>query len=80
MMRRLIGLFTGMLATTPVLAHDFWLQPVTFVMAAPGEVPMVTYNVSMSQFDDAVTGRRITYQSTLGVRSGMHLFLNRSKL
>lgn len=43
MMRRLIGLFTGMLATTPVLAHDFWLQPVTFVMAAPGEVPMVTY-------------------------------------
>ncbi len=43
MMRRLIGLFTGMLATTPVLAHDFWLQPARFIMAAPGAVPMLIY-------------------------------------
>lgn len=43
MRRLLIGLSTVALATTPVLAHDFWLQPVTFVMATPGEVPVVTY-------------------------------------
>lgn len=43
MMRRLIGLSAGLLATTPVLAHDFWLQPVRFIMAAPGAVPMLIY-------------------------------------
>jgi Domain of unknown function (DUF4198) len=42
-MRRLIGLFAGLLATTPVLAHDFWLQPARFIMAAPGAVPMLIY-------------------------------------
>ena len=43
MMRRLIGLFAGVLAATPALAHDFWLQPVRFIMAAPGALPMLIY-------------------------------------
>jgi Domain of unknown function (DUF4198) len=40
---RLIGLFAGLLATTPVFAHDFWLQPVRFIMPAPAAVPMLLY-------------------------------------
>ena len=43
MMRPLIGLCAGLLAATPVLAHDFWLQPARLVMAAPGAVPMLIY-------------------------------------
>ncbi len=43
MQTRLIGLFVGLLATTPVFAHDFWLQPVRFIMAVPGAVPMLIY-------------------------------------
>ena len=43
MMRRFISFFTGVLITMPVLAHDFWLQPARFVMAAPGAVPMLIY-------------------------------------
>jgi Domain of unknown function (DUF4198) len=40
---RLMGLFAGLLVTTPALAHDFWLQPVRFIMAAPGAVPVLIY-------------------------------------
>ena len=43
MQTRLIGLFAGLLASTPVFAHDFWLQPVRFIMAAPAAVPMLIY-------------------------------------
>jgi uncharacterized GH25 family protein len=43
MQTRLIGLFAGLLASTPVFAHDFWLQPMRFIMAAPGAVPMLIY-------------------------------------
>ncbi len=42
-MRRLIGLCAGVLIATPVVAHDFWLQPVRFIMMAPGAVPMLIY-------------------------------------
>jgi Domain of unknown function (DUF4198) len=43
MQSRLIGLFACLLATTPVFAHDFWLQPERFIMPAPGAMPMFVY-------------------------------------
>lgn len=43
MMRRMICAVAAVLATTPVFAHDFWLQPVRFILAAPGVVPMLLY-------------------------------------
>ena len=37
------GIAAALFVTMPVLAHDFWLQPIRFVLAAPASVPMMIY-------------------------------------
>jgi hypothetical protein len=43
MMRGMLGLCVGCWAAAPILAHDFWLQPSRFILAAPGAIPMSIY-------------------------------------
>lgn len=43
-MRKIIwGAVAIMAVTTPVLAHDFWIQPTRFTLAEPGAVPVLLY-------------------------------------
>lgn len=41
--RKLIWAAAALVLATPVLAHDFWVQPARFVLAAPGAVPVLLY-------------------------------------
>ena len=42
-MRKLIWAAALAMVATPVLAHDFWIQPARFTLAAPGPVPVLLY-------------------------------------
>lgn len=41
--RKLIWAVAAIVVATPVLAHDFWVQPARFALAAPGAVPVLLY-------------------------------------
>lgn len=42
-MRSWIWCLPVLAAAAPVLAHDFWVQPAQFTLAAPGRVPVMVY-------------------------------------
>lgn len=42
-MRKMIWTAAALVVATPGWAHDFWVQPLRFVLAAPGLVPVLIY-------------------------------------